>query len=271
MHRWIAAFVMVATTAVGASAQILYIPAAANAEGVNETRWRTDLELKAEGGEAATFTVVLLESGQNNSDPLSLDGTIGPEQCVRLANVLETGFAFTGTGALRITVTNGRILATSRTFNDDPNGTYGQTVPAVAESEAISFGSHVTLIQLSRSSDPEAGFRTNIGAVNVVDRTVRVEIELFLADGSFLGTISGNLRPFEYRQFNDVFEKVGADDVGDGYAVVRTTTEDGRFIAYASVVDNGSGDPVFLLGAPDDPTGPMQERLVVFEGFMRPG
>ena len=271
MHRWIAAFVMMVTTAVGASAQILYIPAAANAEGINETRWRTDLELKAEGGEAATFTVELLESGQNNGDPLSLDGTVGPEQCVRLANVLETGFAFTGTGALRITVTNGRILATSRTFNDDPNGTYGQTVPVVAENEATSFDSHVTLIQLSRSSDPAAGFRTNIGAVNVVDQLIEVEIELFLADGTSLGTVSRDLKPFEYSQVNDVFDKVGADDVGDGYAVVRTTTDAGRFIAYASVVDNRSGDAVFLLGAPDDSTGPPQDRLVVFEGFMRPG
>ncbi len=192
-------------------------------------------------------------------------------ESLRLGNVLETAFGFTGTSALRVTATEGRILATSRTYNDDPGGTYGQTVPAVAASDGFGFGSEATLILLSRSPDPAAGFRTNIGFVNLVDTQTKMEIDLFAADGTELGTVTRNLKPFEYRQVNDVFHAVGADDVPDGYAVVRTTSEDGRFIAYASVVDNGSGDAVFLLGEAESTALPALDRLVVFESFLRPG
>jgi hypothetical protein len=271
MHRWIVATFMVFMTVAGVSAQTLYLPAAANADGVNQTRWLTDLEIKAEGDDAATFVIELLESTINNNDPLRVDGSVGPGECLRLSNVLESEFGFNGTAALRVTATSGRIIANSRTFNDDPGGTYGQTVPAVDIGRAAGLGSPATLIQLSRSADPSIGFRTNIGVVNVVGEQTAIEIDIHAADGTLLGTITRTLKPFEYRQLNDVFATVGATEIGDGYAVVRTTSEDGRFISYASVVDNKSGDAVFILGAVDVTELPLQERLVVFESFMRPG
>jgi hypothetical protein len=43
-----------------------------------------------------------------------------------------------------------------------------------------------------------------------------------------------------------VFEIVTTGDVEIGYAVVRTTTEGGRFFAYGSVVDNLTGDPIAI-------------------------
>ena len=271
MSRWIVGIVVAVMTTANISAQTLVLPAAANAEGANQTNWRTDLQIKAPETQAATFTIDLLESGKDNSTPIAVEGTVGAGESLRLSNVLGTAFGFTGTSALRVTATEGQIIATSRTYNDDPGGTYGQTVPAVAVNDGFSFGSEATLIQLSRSPDPAAGFRTNIGFVNLVDTQTKMEIDLFAADGAELGTVTRNLKPFEYRQANDVFHAVGADDVPDGYAVVRTTSEDGRFIAYASVVDNGSGDAVFLLGETENTAVPSLDRLVVFESFLRPG
>jgi len=271
MHRWIASILAAATMVFAASAQTLYIPAAANAEGVNQTQWRTDLQVKAMGGAPASFSVELLESRQDNGEPQTVEHTIDANQSLRLNNLLDSEFGFSGTAALRVTASEGGILVNSRTYNDDPAGTYGQTVPAVAESGGISFGDIATLIQLSRSPDPSTGFRANIGFVNLVDAQSTIEIDFFAADGTPLGSLSRTLKPFEHRQLNDIFNLVGADDVEDGYATVRTTTEDGRFIAYASVVDNGSGDAVFILPLNDDTISPVLDRLVVFESFMRPG
>jgi len=272
MHRWILSIVAAMTMVVAASAQTLYIPASANVEGANQTRWRTDLQVKAQGGEPAAFTIELLESRTDNRNPISLAYTLGADESMRLDNVVDTEFSFTGTAALRITATEGRITATSRTYNDDPGGTYGQTVPAVDAGSGIGMGDQTTLIQLSRSPDPSAGFRSNLGLVNLSDGSTRIDIELYNADGSSIGTISKTLKPFEHRQFNDVFAIAGAADVSDGYAVVQTTTTDGSFIAYASVVDNGSGDAVLILGQNDAPE-PLatDQRLVVFESLMRPG
>lgn len=271
MHRWILSVAAALTVAVAASAQTLYIPASANAEGVNQTRWKTDLQLKAKGEAAATVTIELLESREENSDPVAVEHTVGAGESLRLADLLETEFSFTGTAALRLSATSGEILATSRTFNDAPAGTYGQTVPAVADGDGIGFGTMSNLIQLSRSPDPSAGFRTNIGYVNLVESRTVVELDLYSADSAYLGTLSHNLKAYEHRQLNDVFSLAGADDVADGYAVARTTSEEGRFIAYASVVDNGSGDAVFILGQAEVPAPPVVERLVVFESFLRPG
>jgi hypothetical protein len=271
MYRWIAGITLAAASAAVVSAQTLYIPASANAEGVNDTRWRTDLQVKAQGTESAAFTIELLESGTDNSAPATIDAAVGAGESLRFGNILENEFDFTGTAALRVTATEGRILATSRTYNDDPGGTYGQTVPAVAEENGFGYGTEATLILLSRSPDPSSGFRTNIGFVNLTGAQTRMEIDLFTADGASLGTVTRTLKPYEHRQVNDVFHAVGADDVPDGYAIVRTTSEDGLFIAYASVVDNGSGDAVFLLGEAEIAVLPVQDRLVVFESFLRPG
>ena len=271
MHRWIVGILVATATAVTVSGQTLMIPVSANAEGVNQTRWRTDLQVKTQGDVEASFTIELLETGVDNSEPTTILRTITAGESLRLGNVLETGFGFAGTAALRVTATDGGILATSRTYNDDPGGTYGQTVPAVAAGEAFPFGRGATLIQLSRSPDPSAGFRTNIGFVSLVDSQTTIEIDLFEADGTHLGSLTRNLRPFGYRQVNDAFHAVGADDVPDGYAIVNTTSDDGRFIAYASVVDNGSGDAVFILGEVEVVPTPLDPRLVVFESFMRPG
>lgn len=271
MYRWIVGIVVATMATANITAQTLVLPAAANAEGANQTHWRTDLQIKAPDTQAATFTIELLKSGKNNSTPSAVEGTVGAGQSLRLGNVLETAFGFTGTAALRVTATEGQILATSRTYNDDPDGTYGQTVPAVAADEGFGFGSEATLILLSRSPNPSTGFRTNIGFINLVGTLTTMEIDLFAADGTELGTVTRNLKPFEYRQVNDVFNTAGANDVPDGYAVVRTTSTDGRFIAYASVVDNESGDAVFLLGEAEAAAAPTVDRLVVFESFLRPG
>ena len=271
MTRWIVGIVIAAMTTATVTAQTLYIPAAANAEGINQTRWRTDLQVKAQGTEAATFTIELLESGNDNSAPMTLEHTVGAGESLRFGNLIESEFGFTGTAALRVTATEGGILATSRTFNDDPDGTYGQTVPAVPADDGFGFGREATLILLSRSPDPSTGFRTNIGFVNLVDTQTRVVIDLFSADGTALGSLTRSLKPYEHRQVNDIFHAAGADDVPDGYAIVRTTSEDRLFITYASVVDNGSGDAVFILGEAAITSVPSLARLVVFESFMRPG
>lgn len=271
MRLRIAATLVAAALAATGQAQTVTIPAAANVEGVNQTRWRTDLQLKAEGGEPATVLIELLETGADNTAPAFVERTLGGDESLRLGNVLADDFGFIGTAALRLTPTTGGVLATSRTYNDAAAGTYGQTVPAVADDDGFGEGDEATLIMLSRSPDPSSGFRTNVGVVNLVGTTISVQIDLYDAGGTGLGGVSRNLAPFSHRQVNDVFAAAGATDVADGYAVVRTTTAGGRFVAYASVVDNGSGDAVFILGGRDTPSIPLEPRLVVFEALMRPG
>jgi len=101
-------------------AQELYVPAAAHTSGAAGTVWRTDLEVKARGGEVASFTVELLEERTANTDPLSAAFSLEAGESLRLVDVVDTAFGFYGSGALRLTAADGGILATSRTYNTKP-------------------------------------------------------------------------------------------------------------------------------------------------------
>jgi len=256
--------------------ETIYVTASAHVAGAAGTNWRTDLEVHCWGSEAASYTVELLKHGRDNSNPRTESFTLDAGKSTRFEDVLESVFEFTGAAALRITPISGQLLVTSRTYNllgegNDlglPAGaTFGQYIPGVTSKHAIARGEEGRLIQLSHSSDDAAGFRTNLALVNAVDRQVEVKIGLFSADGVSLGTIDRSLAPYEYRQLNKVFATVTGGDVDDGYAVVKTITDGGRFFALASVVDNSTGDPVGM-GAPVISSAGTEEVLEGVEGLV---
>ena len=102
------------------------------------------------------------------------------------------------------------------------------------------------LVQLAYSTDAKKGFRTNLGLVNASSLTIAVWVDLYRGDGTLLGTRGASLGPYRSTQLNDVFSTVTTADVADGFALVRTTTAGGAFFAYASVIDNLSGDPIYI-------------------------
>ena len=156
------------------------------------------------------------------------------------------GFTFSGSGTLRVTPYAGSVMATARTYNDQPTGTFGQFIPGQPEAEAIAYGQEARLIQLSQSAMSGVGFRTNVGFVNLTGQAIEVEAKLHRCDGTYIATRTVPLRAFEYVQVDAIFTKAGAGDVPDGFAVLRTTTPGGAFLAYASVIDNRSGDPIYI-------------------------
>lgn len=133
----------------------------------------------------------------------------------------------------------------SRTYNNSPDGTFGQFVPGVPESEAVDGGS-VRLVQLSRSASLTSGFRTNIGFTNMDATKIRVTVELYDGSGTLLGTTEANVKPYGQNQITDIFGKVTNGDVANGYAIVSSNDPGARFMTYASVVDNRSGDPIYI-------------------------
>ncbi len=230
----------------GVGSNELIVPASAHVSGVAGSNWRTDLEITAVGGNSATFSISLLEERRANNNPLQVLGSIEAGEAVRFSDVLGETFGFEGIAALRITPITGQIVGSSRTYNDSPNGSYGQFIPAQTATQAAQFGEEALLLQLANNPVVEGGFRSNIGLVNLVDDDLRVRIVLYHADGTQLGSISRIMAAFAYEQINDVLGVVGMSRVDDAYAVVRTEDQGGAFIAYASVIDNQTNDPGFV-------------------------
>ncbi len=220
--------------------------AGANVAGLNGTLWETDLEVHNGGSIPTTFTVQLLESGQANTSPESKTFELAPQHSMRYENAFDSLFAFEGSGALRVLVDNDDVLVTSRTFTRSAAGSYGQAIPAHSAEDAVSYGETGRLIQLSYSEANNAGFRTNLGFLNPGMAGITVIADLYRADDQFLGSIEVELASLEQHQVTNAFSSVTDSNVDVAYAVVWTDTPGGRFFAYASVVDNLTGDAVFV-------------------------
>jgi len=246
LKRAAALILALASMASFASGQTMYVPAVAHTGGFEGTTWRSDLELKATGSAGAVVRLEVLRRGQANTNPAHVDVTVPAGQAVRLADVLEGTFSLEGAAALRITTLEGEVVVASRTFNDAAGGTFGQYVPALGDRDAVGGGEQGELIQLGQSAVTGEGYRTNIGIVNISALTIEVSIALYLASGQLLGTVVVTLAPYEVRQLDKIFERVTGSGVDDGYAVVTSSTVGVRFLAYASVIDNLSGDAVFM-------------------------
>jgi hypothetical protein len=190
--------------------------------------------------------VELLERDRDNSSARSVIVTIDAGRFRRVINVLDELFDFEGAAALRLTPLSGQILATSRTFTQDSaGGSYGQFVPFIPASEAATVGESAELIQLT-GIPGTPGFRTNIGLVYVTSGAIEVIVHFHGPDGGLLGTQMVSLDPLEYRQLGEVLVGLGQGSIGDACASVTTSTPGGAFLAYASVVDNQTGDAILL-------------------------
>ncbi len=222
-----------------------FFAAAASAQGTGGTFFVTDARIY-NPDQSASITVQLsfLLPNVDNTGVAAVPITIGPRQAAALDDLVTTVFATSGSGGVRMR-SNRPFLATSRTYNigDGTSGTFGQYIPGLEPAEALAQG-----ILLQVENDPAAsGFRSNIGFLNPTTSTVTVEVNVYNAGTrNLLGTTSRNLPPLAYSQINNVFNAIGLASTVVENATVEFTASAAVF-AYASVVDNTSGDPVFVL------------------------
>jgi len=222
----------------------LWIAAAARAQGTNDTNWRTDLEIFT--GSPAPNELTVGWHGTTGGSPNQAELRITTTPCQRVEDVLDELYSSDGSGALRIEADQGELAVTSRTFNDPGDETYGQFIPAVPESDVLTWGEVARLVQLVHSPNRQKGFRTNLGFVNTTGQPTTVFVELRDWDGSVIGSLTANLGPYQYTQLNNVFKGVVDRILLSAYAIVYTSTGGAGYFAYASVVDNRSGDPIYI-------------------------
>jgi len=220
----------------------IYVPAAAHVFGAAGTAWRTDLVLHNPTGAVVQAYFEMLERGQANTEPRSRVYMVPPGESVMTADALTTWLD--GAAAIRIRPQTGTLVVGTRTYNLTAAGTYGQFIPGIPEDEATVSGQSARLIQLAESAASGTGYRTNIGLVSAVGMPIQVRIELYTSTGALLGTKTEAVPAFAFMQFDRIFAEFTSADVANGYAIVSTPTPGGRFIAYASVIDNRTGDAI---------------------------
>jgi subtilisin family serine protease len=219
----------------------LWVPVATRAAGANASQWRTDLGLLNLGGAAATCTVVY----KSGATVKTYQTTVAGGRHVILRDVVGAGYlAGSGSGSLEVRSSQA-VLVTSRTYNQNANGTFGQDYPSYGPTEGLSAGQTATLPHLTENT----AYRSNIGLVNMGAAVATVTVALIDgATGAQAGSYQVTLQPGEWKQESQPFlKKAGRNNLEAGYARVSVTAGSG-VVAVASVIDNSaaSNDPTTI-------------------------
>ncbi len=226
----------------------VYIPAAAHTEGLNGSVWRTDLEVTGDPHLPVSYRLEWLPADIDNSNPTGIDFTLEPGQARRHHDVVGTDLGATGVGALRVHMIVGHALITSRTYTVTEAGSFGQFVGGQPAAAAVLFGGESVLVHLRQSPDESAGYRSNVGVVNTSATTIDVVVDIHDSAGAFLTTVSFAVPPFSMHQVNHILRGLRPTGIDLASARISTTTEGGSLLAYVSVIDNRSNDPIFVPG-----------------------
>lgn len=209
------ATLIVLLLAAQATADVRIIPAAAHTPGANGTFWRTQLTLLNPGSTPVTIEARILGGPSRTA-------TVQPAATLRYEDVLTDLFEMTGIAAI-VLRSDALFEAASRTYTTGPCGTFGQSAPSVNSEAAITSG-------LFPSLAGSTAFRTNLGFVNLSDNPAALTIR----PGS--GPVQSVAVP---PRTSTQFPLQGGGEL--------RFESDVPVIAYASTVDNGSGDADFVF------------------------
>ncbi len=220
------------------------IPAAAHGTGAGGAQWRTDLVLHNPNSEEATVTLALLSRETESPQPQGKKIKVAPSASTKLVDIVGSTLECPGQAGAILVGADLALLVTSRTYRQAGRGSCAQTVPAIPVEEATRGRAAVRLIHLTGSDR----FRTNFGFVNLDSETVNLSIALVADNGKSVKTMAVDVAPFCTRQINKVIDESSFADRNLS-AVVRSSSARASFMAYASVIDSGSDDAVFVRPA----------------------
>jgi hypothetical protein len=248
------------------SAAPMLIPVATAGPGANNTFFRTDVAIMNVGDAPGTGTMRFYSRTGSFVDR---NVALPALQSQVINDIVSSLFGITSTdvGYIVFTPTSGRFALTSRTYTtvQGQAATFGSGVPTLAQSagkragETIRFGgiedSALATVQAARGGT----FRTNIGLVETTGEAVVVRATLRFSSGGQRTATQGiatkeyNLAGRQYLQINGI----SADIIGPARQTLGDLTNlqldlevisgNGAIVAFASSVDNGTGDSLLRV------------------------
>jgi len=218
----------------------LIVPVAAKAAGANDTSWRTELRIFNPADTAQDVTVTYTTGATSLAANISLES----KKVYMSENFLQQLFTLVGDtyGVLTLTSPSG-VVAMSRTYTTADVGSYGQGVMPTMADESFKSGTMGYLIHLTQNED----FRSNLGFSEIGLGDAVILIELFDHDGTYLGSYGFGMGIHENRQFNEIVRIIYGDELlNNGYIRFTVVSGQGQVLPYLSVVDNLSGDAIFV-------------------------
>ena len=223
--------------AVPSEARTYWVPVVAHNRGALGSVWRSDVALLNLCVVAANVELRLHAGGTTRTAPLLVE----PGRQELLQDVVTLFTAGNLSGSLEI-ASDQELVITSRTYNLNATGTLGQSFEAVTRGDVIDNGesAHLALLQQN------ASFRTNIGLLNMDNDPAMVTVALRDGAGAEVGSFMLAVPAGEVLQDNTPYKtRFGRSNIAHGFATV-TVVAGNNVWAYASVVDNRTGDPTTI-------------------------
>jgi hypothetical protein len=256
MKRLFLAALLVVGFALPLAAQVndtYVIPAAANVAGAFGTRWMTQFSLfNPQLDYPLRVSVVYLPTGGGQGMEAILTVPANAEWFTD--NALNDIFGVAGTGALLIatfpednptvpdTVIARSFLITTNTFNNSRSGTFGQTIPGVWAGLQDFDTDGISAVAHGIRNLTSAGWRTNIGAVNLGRRSVVMSVTVYDANGNRIL----NQAPYTVPPLGHVQDALPVQvDRGSIEFWIDDPTQEAVVFPYTSTIDQLSGDPTY--------------------------
>lgn len=221
------------------------LPVVAHSPGLNNSVWRTDVQI---------YNPDPTVSLQN---PMVMHATL--RDINRTLEVFNSTYTYedfmkvftnaSDSGPVKIKVRSQYAPQIwTRTYNQTDTGTFGQFIPAIRidanAGGGSAFGTGKYYIAGLRHNER---FRTNLGFLNPNAQTINAIVKVYDDTRLLIGQFNLSLPPFQLDQFPITAAKAVPNLPPARPFSVQVEVPPGQWlIAYASGIDNGSGDPVYI-------------------------
>ena len=222
------------------------IPVIGHVDGVNNSKFRSDLYLYNPSTTARTVTLQMKAWDSNDTQTISF--TMLPSEARVIPDVMLRLFNRSGIARLRYQSSgdsNG-VRVTSRTYSiDDNGGTYGFLMPPLNNFQSAVSGDSLEILGVVGGKQ----YRTNVGLVDLTafatSQPASARIDIIDEKGKTIDTFTIPVPSAGGVQINDIFHSRNLGD-GPAAALIRVSPLSGLIGAYATMNDNGTNDPTYL-------------------------
>ncbi len=261
--RFVTPFTLtLALTAAAAARADVLIPSSAFSTGKNNAEFHSDVRVFNPTNSPINFTPIFYRSDAAGNVVNTVQMpvvTIGPREQLAFDNVLQGlfGQSIGVFGPVRFQTTDTLLVSSGvNNVNGCGNGSVsGQSLPGIDTSAALTAG---TLVQLAAGASATTGYRSNLDFLNPGATVANVTVKIRKGDGTQLssGTISVGANGLVQKPIDDNGTFPGVGGTTDTNLWVEFTS-DQPVLAFASVINNASGDPFAIVMTPEPNVSPL--------------
>jgi PKD repeat protein len=245
------------------------IPSSAFSNGQNFAEFHSDVRVFNPTNAPVNVTPVFYNqaNGQIVAAPAPGTVTVPARGQVAFDNVLASLFlqAKGAFGPIRFETAAPIVVSSSvNNVNACGNGaTSGQWLPGIDVGQALKAG---TLLQLAASADGGSGYRSNVVFMNPGAATANVTTSLRKGDGTLVATFTLDPLPANgFKQIGTLSAWLPSPNTITDTNLWLEFTSDQPVLAFASVINNASGDPfaIVMTAEPNTATGPPSTNYTI--------